>query len=390
MTLLYTPGVHTKHVQQSSQDWGRHEFIYGLAGHTGDWRSSKADWTAMRMNQPMPVFQSTKHSGQLGRSFSLIQTSSDQIAVQAVKRAEDHEGIVLRVQELHGKPARDVTIQMTPGILSATEINGVETALHEVPVADDKMQLDFTPYQLRSFSLTMNPPTHPQVAAPSQAIVLPYDCDGFSYNRELTDSRAGFDNEGRSIPAEMISNTVTASGVTFQIGPREKDQLNVITCRGQTLPLPSGDWNRVYLLAASAGEDTLGTFSMGSTTTPLRIQSWNGFIGQWDTRIFKEDTVTAITPGFIKRDPLAWFCSHRHLEKGQDDAYAFSYLFIYSLELPAGTTSLTLPKNDKIRIVALSVAQDNVDRITPVTPLYDDFSDRKELKLNVPKKSSKK
>jgi alpha-mannosidase len=87
--------------------------------------------------------------------------------------------------------------------------------------------------------------------------------------------------------------------------------------------------------------------------------------------------VTGLESGFIKRDPLAWFCSHRHLEDGTNDAYAFSYLFLYSIDIPPGSTALTLPKNEKIKIAAASVSvRGPADDAIPVMALYDDFTDR--------------
>ena len=40
LTLLRTPGIGPRagYADQSTQDWGRHEFVYGLAAHGGDWR----------------------------------------------------------------------------------------------------------------------------------------------------------------------------------------------------------------------------------------------------------------------------------------------------------------------------------------------------------------
>jgi len=381
LTLLYTPGVRDRHTQQSSQDWGHHEFIYGLAAHKGSWNSVPTDWTAMRMSQPMPVFQVSKHSGALGRSFSLIQTTGDQVAVQAVKRAEDSDDIIVRLQELRGEAVRGMQVSTATGILSANEVNGVEKVLGSVPVTEDKLTLDFTPYQIRSLALKLKSFSEQLTPAPSSPISLPYNTDVFSKNGKIVSS--GFDAEERSIPAEMIGDTISAGGITFDIGPREKDQLNAVACRGQSLDLPSGDWNRIVLLAA-AEEDTDGEFMIGDQVVPLQIQSWGGFIGQWDARVFKEERSTAldsIEPGFIKRDPLAWFCSHRHLKDGLDDAYAYSYLFVYAIDIPAGCTRLTLPKNGKIKIVAASVTHNGTDVVFPAHPLYDDFTDRPAVTL---------
>jgi len=81
--------------------------------------------------------------------------------------------------------------------------------------------------------------------------------------------------------------------------------------------------------------------------------------------------VTGLTPGFIKRAPVAWFASHRHDTDGTNEPYAYSYLFAYAIDMPAGdSTTLTLPQNGNIRILAVTVAEDPF-RIQPAQPLYD-------------------
>ena len=48
---------------------------------------------------------------------------------------------------------------------------------------------------------------------------------------------------------------------------------------------------------------------------------------------------TGLTPGFIKPTPVAWFSSHRHATDGSNDVYAYSYLYVYAIDIPAGATS---------------------------------------------------
>ena len=79
---------------------------------------------------------------------------------------------------------------------------------------------------------------------------------------------------------------------------------------------------------------------------------------------------TGLTPGYIKRAPVAWFASHRHADDGSNEAYSYSYLFVYDLDLPAGATALVLPHNRRIRILAVTVANES-PRVTPAHPLYD-------------------
>lgn len=78
----------------------------------------------------------------------------------------------------------------------------------------------------------------------------------------------------------------------------------------------------------------------------------------------------ALKPGFIKQTPVAWFASHRHSPSGANEPYAYSYLYVYSLDVPASATSLTLPANEKIRIMAVTVSDEGM-RVVPSHPLYD-------------------
>jgi alpha-mannosidase len=148
----------------------------------------------------------------------------------------------------------------------------------------------------------------------------------------------------------------------------------------------------VYLLAASADGDQKATFRVGDQPTELTIESWEGYIGQWDNRTWTTKEVqiaprsgapagtpprtqkvmeyTGLTPGFIKRAPVAWCASHRHTAEGANQAYAYSYLLAYALDLPAKAKTLTLPDNDKIRILAVSIAEEGPE-VRPAQPLYD-------------------
>ena len=56
--------------------------------------------------------------------------------------------------------------------------------------------------------------------------------------------------------------------------------------------------------------------------------------------------------------------------RGRKCAYRYSYLFAYPIDLPAGAKTITLPDNDKIRILAISVAEEN-PAVKPAQPLYD-------------------
>ncbi len=76
----------------------------------------------------------------------------------------------------------------------------------------------------------------------------------------------------------------------------------------------------------------------------------------------------------MKRDEIAWIGTHRHDPNG-NEPYVSSYVFSYAIDLPPGTKELRLPMNDKIRILAVTVANEP-SHVTPAGALYmADFAD---------------
>ena len=72
LTLLYTPGVRKSYKDQATLDYGKHHFLYGLYSHSGDWKEGGSHWQAMRLNQPLEVFQAKPHQGKMGKIFSFM------------------------------------------------------------------------------------------------------------------------------------------------------------------------------------------------------------------------------------------------------------------------------------------------------------------------------
>ena len=390
LTLMRTPGIGSGNGRyyddQSSQDWGHHEFVFGLAGHAGDWRQGQTDWQAWRLNQPLLAFQVPGHAGALGTSFSLFTVSNTRVRTLAVKQAEQSDEIVVRLVELDGRLAKGVRLTFAGPIASAREITGAEQPLGTATVAGGSLVTDFTPYQIRSFALKLGAAPAAAVGHVSQPVALPYDRKVASTDHSV--SGGTFDNSGRSLPAEMLPRDLPYGGIRFALA--RADTFNAVVAQGQAIALPAG-YNRVYVLAAADGEQK-ATFKVGDTAVDLTIQDWGGFIGQWDNRLWSkhEEQVppradapagtpprtrtvavyAGLTPGFVKRAPVAWFASHRHLSDGSNDPYAYSYLYAYAMDLPAGATTLTLPVNGRVRVLAVTVAKD-AGTVRPASALYD-------------------
>jgi alpha-mannosidase len=407
LTLIYTPGVNPRMQQysdQGTQDWGEHNFIYGLASHAGDWRRGETDWQGYRLNEPLLAFEATKHPGSLGKRFSLLNVNSNHVRVLALKKAEEGDDAVVRLVEVNGENEPNVHLKFSSRVLAAREINGQEQPLGSANVSGGELVTSFTPFQVRTFAVKLSPAAANAGEIASQPVTLAYDRDVTS--ADGSHSNGGFDAAGEAIPAEMLPGEIHYSGITFKLGPAGGP--NAVVAKGQTIDLPSGQFNRVYVLAASAEGDQKATFRAGDTSADWDIENWTGFVGQWWARVWNEKVVNVpprplppnikpgspeaqrfesfmaqhrtrkalefsghINPGFIKPAPVAWFASHRHTADGQNEPYSYAYLFAYEMDVPAGAHSLTLPDNDKIRVMAVTVAQENT-AAHPVQPLLDE------------------
>jgi alpha-mannosidase len=407
LTLLHTARARA-YPYQSSNDLGHHRFIFAIAGHRGDWRSGRVPARAAALNQGLVAFQTTSHAGALGRSFSLLslEDATGQVAVRALKKAEDSDEIVLRVQERYGRPAQS-RIRLPEPVQAVREINAAEELVGSFVASGTELAIDLKPYQPRTFALRLSPRTGaagPVVAAP---LNLPFNLDGVSTDANRADG--DFDGKGLSIAGELLPQELIFDGVPFKLGSSAPGGKNLLVPKGQVLPIPKGSHDRLYLLAAAVGGDATTTFTIGAgphaRRVPVTIREWQGPIGQWDSRLkdsrlLREVVVPSQSPrqswtaeaiqadmtvqfdpatgtvsgvdriqrGFVKRDEIAWVGTHRHSPEG-NQIYIPSYVFAYALDLPAGAAEVRLPDDDRVRIFAITAVH-QPHRVTPTGALY--------------------
>lgn len=380
LTLLYTPGTRGGYRDQGSQDQGRHQILYAVAGHKGDWNEGRDAWQAARINQPLRAFLPPTHSGN-ARTFSFLNLNSDQVRIEAVKKAEDSDEIIVRLEELNGRPAANLALKFPVAIVSAREVDGQERPIGKAALQNGGLVFDMKAFGLKAYALKLA--AAPTAAKPvtSQVVALAYDADVASTRAQRND---GSMNASGAYPAEIFPTQINRGGVDFQFGSTADGKKNALIAHGQNLELPAGNFNRVHLLAAADG-DTTGEIKIGSMKWSMDVPDWTGYIGQWDNRLWDNpehkidlepsQPPIGLVPGYIKRTPVAWFATHHNTPTG-DAYYGYSYLFEFSYDLPAGAKTLTLPDNSKIRVLAVSVANEPAE-VALAAPLYDTLDDHR-------------
>ncbi len=347
LTLLHTPRPNTGYTYQSSNDLGGHRFVFSIAGHAGDWRHGRMPARATALNQPLLAFQATPHDGPLGAAYSLasltlgttpIDEPTGQIAIVAMKKAEDSDEIILRLQERFGQPGT-ATVNVGVPVLGAREVNAAEEEIGPFQIgggrgggrrggaqpgpsmAPTRFQVDLKPYQPRTIALTLQPAWEaastyqavlaaaqqaqaqggrggrggrgrggappPDVAAPAPVaaavVPLPFNLDGISRNENRADGN--FDGKGHTLAAELWPGSLTLDGVAFTLGSGAAGAMNVLVPRGQTLSLPAGRFTTLHVLAAAVGGDVRTSIGVGDATRALAVREWQGPVGQWWSRL---------------------------------------------------------------------------------------------------------
>jgi hypothetical protein len=365
-------------VYQSSQDWGIHDFKYGIYAHSGDWVYAGTPWQGSFLNAPLIGFETSKHDGAIGKEFSFLKINTNKVDVMAFKKAEESDYYIVRVNELFGKDANGVSVSFPGKIIDAYEVNGQETKIGTANFTNGQLNFDMTRFMIRSFAVKFENAAVTLTKPVQQSLTIPFTDDAISSDNNREDGNM---TQGLSYPAELVPAVVTSEDINFKMGSSADGQKNIVTAKGQKVNLPAGDFNKIYILAA-ATEDTQGDLKIGNQTIKLSVQDWTGWVGQHYGRklYFNDQKVSEIINAFSKRDVIAWYANHRHSPKA-NDAYQYSYLYKYEINLPKGVKSITLPNNDKIKIFAITVANNVNEDVTPLQPLYDDFKNNKPVQL---------
>ena len=83
-------------------DRGHHRFTYSLLSHGGDFRAGRVIEEAYSLNSPLWIQPAVPSPGSLPLSHSFLKCDSPAIVIEAVKKAEDGDALIIRMYESHG------------------------------------------------------------------------------------------------------------------------------------------------------------------------------------------------------------------------------------------------------------------------------------------------
>lgn len=352
LTLIHTPKVGDAYTYQGRQDLGLNKFTYSFFSHSGKWNAD-TQWEADKLNQPMLAYQTTTHDGVLGSKFAFVKVNNKNVAVKALKKAEQSEKTIIRFYELTNQ-GQDVEVEFASDIVSAEEVNGVEEYLGPATFSNNKLTFHIDRFHPKTFAVELaNPSVYSGTVteAPSSVSVdMEYNVDVMSSNSNKTDADVRL-----AFPAELISDDIVADGISFKMGSRDDAQNNAVKCEGQSISLPSvPNGNKLYLLASSLNADgNEAEFDVEGKKHMIRIESYSGSVGIWSNSsdVKKE----------YRHENTAFTATHIHdTSENKDGIYEYLYMYKYVINIPEGSRTITLPNNPDILVYAITIS-DNVN-----------------------------
>lgn len=138
----------------TTADQGKHTFTYALLPHKGTWQEADVHIQSEFMNQKVHVIKgSTPISGK-----ALFSITQDNIAIDAIKKAENSDNLLLRVHEYHGKRTK-FKINSDFGMISYTPVNMLEEAVDNA--TDNTIEATsisdyIKPYEIKNYLIRFN------------------------------------------------------------------------------------------------------------------------------------------------------------------------------------------------------------------------------------------
>jgi alpha-mannosidase len=134
-------------------DRAQHQFVYSLLPHEGDFVQAQVYKEGYALNVPLRVIGVASSSGGKAQSDSFLLIDSPYVMIEAVKKAEDSNGIIIRLYETSG---RSVSTELHVKIpySKATLVDLMEQELQQIAQGEKSIKLSFTPFEIKTLQLS--------------------------------------------------------------------------------------------------------------------------------------------------------------------------------------------------------------------------------------------
>ncbi|MBA4386342.1 MAG: alpha-mannosidase [Verrucomicrobia bacterium] len=134
-------------------DQCEHRFTYSLYPHMGDAMAGRVIAAGYELNVPLRTVAVKSQKGALPGEWAFFHVDDSNVIVEAVKKAEDGNGIIVRLYEAEGRRTR-TRLQFGFGVRSAKETDLLERDETTLKVKKDSVALSFHAFEIKTIKVT--------------------------------------------------------------------------------------------------------------------------------------------------------------------------------------------------------------------------------------------
>jgi alpha-mannosidase len=128
-------------------DRGHHQFVYALLPHAGNFKEGRVIEEAYALNVPLVVKELKPKAGSLPATHSFFRLDRANVIIEAIKVAEDGDGLVVRLYETSGARG-PVTLTTSLPLRKVWMADLLENNLKSLPFAKGRVRLDLQPFEI--------------------------------------------------------------------------------------------------------------------------------------------------------------------------------------------------------------------------------------------------
>ncbi|MFA7344198.1 MAG: alpha-mannosidase [Terrimicrobiaceae bacterium] len=138
-------------------DKGQHRFTYALLPHPGDFRAARVIEEAYQLNTPLRLDALESRAGTLPPVHSFLKIDRPGVILETIKRAEDGDGLIVRLYEAHGArgPAR---LDIGLSALRVSRADMLENDIEDISLSSGNLTLNLRPFEICTLRIRAREP----------------------------------------------------------------------------------------------------------------------------------------------------------------------------------------------------------------------------------------
>lgn len=147
LTMLRSTEATTRSAEENV-----YRFSYALMPHRGDWMQAQSQRMSHDFNQPLLARVVKQHGGNLPGQQGFVSVEPAGVVLSALKKAEDDESWIIRVQENHGASTMAL-ITLPFAAAAVSEVNFIEWEEKPTNLAGARLAIALKPWEVKTLKV---------------------------------------------------------------------------------------------------------------------------------------------------------------------------------------------------------------------------------------------